>query len=224
LARCSPLTTQHGAQRAAGVPEQRGVDAATARVRPTAKHLGSKVIDVSLATRRLTIRPAHELAAARRLTNLLGSCLKPIGQACRTATPRPAGPTLAGAHPAAMKAPPRPALASARRAQLAAFRRSPRPALHLGSVATDPRRACRARQSPDHPGPTAILLHRVLAVVVAERVSRPLRTLTGAVAGLRGGGHRLRVPASGTREVAALATAFNDMSAELAAADAQRKR
>jgi two-component system sensor histidine kinase BaeS len=70
----------------------------------------------------------------------------------------------------------------------------------------------------------AILLLAVVGVMLAANgVSRPLRVLTGAVGRMRGGEQPMRIPTTGTKEVAALTEAFNHMSADLAAAGTRRK-
>jgi two-component system sensor histidine kinase BaeS len=196
------------------------------RSSPPTPSRGATFIDMSLVTERLSIPTARELAAARRLTDLFRSCLRTDGQDLPSNYPSlrqvdflPALVQLP------MKAPAETCLATARRAQLASYVAPPALLFISGSVATDPRPGLSsAAVTRIILASTAILLIAVVAVLVAANgVSRPLRTLTGAVAGLRGGGHRLRVPTSGTKEVVALTTAFNDMSAELAVADQRRK-
>ena len=196
------------------------------RSSPPTPSLGGAVIDLSLLTRQLSTPTAHELAAARRLTDLFRSCLKTIGQGLPDGYPSTSRTDfLPALIQLPMKAPAETCLASARRTQLASYVAPPALVFISGSVATDPRPSLSsAAITRIVLAATAILLIAVVAVLVAANgVSRPLRTLTGAVAGLRGGGHRLQVPASGTKEVAALTDAFNDMSADLAVADQRRK-
>ncbi|HEY7049769.1 MAG TPA: ATP-binding protein [Jatrophihabitantaceae bacterium] len=169
---------------------------------------------------------ARETAAARQLTDLFRSCLRMGRQ------PLPDGypasdrvdflPALAQLP---MKAPAQTCLATARRSQLAGYVAPPALLFISGSVATHPRPGLSTAAIQRIVLATgAILLIAVVAVLIAANgVSRPLRTLTGAVAGLRRGGPRLRVPSAGTKEVVALTDAFNEMSSELAVADAQRK-
>jgi two-component system sensor histidine kinase BaeS len=168
----------------------------------------------------------HEIAAAVRLTDLFRACLKTIRQPLPSGYP---GIKQVDFLPVLSQLPMGSAaencLASARRTQLAGFVAPPALLFITGSIATHPRAGLSsAAVTRIVLASTAILLIAILAVLLAaDGVSRPLRTLTGAVAGLRGGGHRLRVPTSGTKEVAALTTAFNDMSADLAVADTRRK-
>lgn len=193
---------------------------------PPIPSLGGTFVDMTLLIGRLTTPTTHELAAARRLTALFRSCLRTVGQGLPDGYPA-ADRTdfLPSLIQLPMKAPAETCLTTARRTQLASYVAPPALLFISGRVASDPRPGLSSEAiTRIILAATAILLIAVLAVVVAANgVSRPLRTLTGAVAGLRGAGHRLRVPASGTKEVAALTTAFNDMSAELAVADTRRK-
>jgi two-component system sensor histidine kinase BaeS len=193
---------------------------------PATPSLGETAIDLTLLTRRLSVPTAHELAAARRLTALFRSCLRTIGQGLPDGYPSTDRTDfLPALVQLPMKAPAETCLATARRTQLAGYVAPPVLLFISGSVATDPRPGLSsAAITRIVLASTAILLIAVLAVLVAANgVSRPLRTLTGAVAGLRGGGHRLHVPTSGTKEVVALTDAFNDMSADLAVADQRRR-
>jgi two-component system sensor histidine kinase BaeS len=206
----SPSTVSNGPRKRSGRPTRRG----------------GTVIDISQVTERLSIPTARELAAARRLTDLFRSCLRTDGQDLPSNYPSlKQVDFLPALIQLPMKAPAETCLATARRIQLASYVAPPALLFISGSVATDPRPSLSsAAITRIILASTAILLIAVVAVLVAASgVSRPLRTLTGAVAGLRGGGHRLRVPASGTKEVAALTDAFNDMSADLAVADQRRK-
>lgn len=69
----------------------------------------------------------------------------------------------------------------------------------------------------------AALLAAAVAVLLARRMTSPLRRLGAAAAELAAGGHPEPVAPGGAEEVAELATAFNEMSEQLALArDAER--
>lgn len=169
---------------------------------------------------------AREVAAARQLTALFRSCLRSAGLGLPNGYPAvdrvdflPTLTTLS------MKPAAQTCLASARRTQLADYVAPPVLLFLSGTVATHLRPGL-SSAAIDRiiVAATIILIAAVAAVLFAANgVSRPLRTLTEAVVGLRANRQPLRVSASGTKEIAALTDAFNDMSTQLAAADAQRK-
>ncbi len=68
-----------------------------------------------------------------------------------------------------------------------------------------------------------VALAAVLAFVVARSIVRPIRRVADATRALAAEEEHLPLPGEGTRELAALATAFNQMAAQLAASrDAER--
>jgi two-component system, OmpR family, sensor histidine kinase BaeS len=167
-----------------------------------------------------------ERTAATQLNSLFRSCLHSARQ------PLPAGypsihrvdylPVLTEMR---LSAPAQTCLSTARRTQLAAYVAPPALLFISGSVATNLRPGLsRAAIERITAAAAAILLIAVLGVVLAANgVSRPLRVLTGAVGRMRDGEQPMRIPTTGTKEVAALTEAFNHMSADLASADARRK-
>ena len=66
----------------------------------------------------------------------------------------------------------------------------------------------------------------VVGLAISQVISRPLDRLTGAARAVAAGklGEQVKLPAGQTTEIAALATSFNQMSAALAQAEAQRRR
>jgi len=174
----------------------------------------------------LTIPTRREIDAAVQLTSLFQSCLRTAHQPMPRAYPSikqidflPALVQLK------MNAPAETCLGSARRIQLATYVAPPAMLFISGSVATELRPGLSSSDIQRIVlAATAILLIAVVAVLLAASgISRPLRTLTGAVDRMRRGEQQLPVPATGTKEVAALTAAFNDMSAELVRAEARRK-
>ncbi len=69
-----------------------------------------------------------------------------------------------------------------------------------------------------------VVIAALAAIPLANFVTRPLRKLAFAARAIRDGDLDVRVEAATPREVADLATSFNDMAAELARADSQRKQ
>ena len=70
---------------------------------------------------------------------------------------------------------------------------------------------------------TAVLLALALSQLLAHGMTRPLREMTAAARAMARGDYSLRVRASSADEVGQLAAAFNQMAADLAAADQQRR-
>ena len=70
---------------------------------------------------------------------------------------------------------------------------------------------------------TAILLGLLTSQVLAHGMTRPLREMTAAAHAMARGNYSLRVRATARDEVGQLASAFNQMAADLAAADRQRR-
>ncbi|KAA2255495.1 HAMP domain-containing histidine kinase [Solihabitans fulvus] len=70
---------------------------------------------------------------------------------------------------------------------------------------------------------TAILLTLLTSQVLAHGMTRPLREMTAAARAMARGDYTRRVRASSRDEVGELAAAFNQMAADLAAADRQRR-
>lgn len=73
-------------------------------------------------------------------------------------------------------------------------------------------------------GATISLILLGLAVTMAGRLSRPLRTMTAAAERVANGSLDVQVPGTGVREMDELATAFNRMSNALSTADQQRRQ
>lgn len=69
----------------------------------------------------------------------------------------------------------------------------------------------------------SILLGLVTSQVLAHGMTRPLREMTSAAHAMARGNYSLRVRATARDEVGQLATAFNQMAADLDAADRQRR-
>ncbi|MGV9666589.1 HAMP domain-containing sensor histidine kinase [Nocardia niigatensis] len=69
----------------------------------------------------------------------------------------------------------------------------------------------------------ATLLALILSQVLAHGMTLPLREMTAAVKGMAQGDYSRRVRATSRDEVGQLAEAFNQMAADLAAADQQRR-
>jgi signal transduction histidine kinase len=70
---------------------------------------------------------------------------------------------------------------------------------------------------------TAIVLGLLTSQVLAHGMTRPLREMTAAAHAMARGNYSLRVRATARDEVGQLAAAFNQMAADLAAADRQRR-
>jgi signal transduction histidine kinase len=70
---------------------------------------------------------------------------------------------------------------------------------------------------------TAIAIALVASQVLAHGMTRPLREMTAAARAMATGNYSHRVRATARDEVGELATAFNHMAADLAAADQQRR-
>ena len=70
---------------------------------------------------------------------------------------------------------------------------------------------------------TAIVLGLVTSQVLAHGMTRPLREMTAAAHAMARGNYSLRVRATARDEVGQLAAAFNQMAADLDAADRQRR-
>jgi signal transduction histidine kinase len=70
---------------------------------------------------------------------------------------------------------------------------------------------------------TAILLGLLTSQVLAHGMTRPLREMTAAAHAMARGNYSLRVRATARDEVGQLAVAFNQMAADLAASDRQRR-
>jgi signal transduction histidine kinase len=70
---------------------------------------------------------------------------------------------------------------------------------------------------------TAILVALVISQVLAHGMTRPLRDMTAAVRAMARGDYTQRVRATSRDEVGQLAAAFNQMTADLAAADQARR-
>ncbi|HVE26378.1 MAG TPA: HAMP domain-containing sensor histidine kinase [Sporichthya sp.] len=70
---------------------------------------------------------------------------------------------------------------------------------------------------------TALVVTMVVIQVVAHGMTSPLREMTAAARAMAHGDHSLRVRATSRDEVGELAAAFNQMSADLAEADAHRR-
>lgn len=69
----------------------------------------------------------------------------------------------------------------------------------------------------------ALAIVLVTAQILAHGMTRPLREMTAAAGAMAQGDYTRRVRASSRDEVGALAVAFNQMAADLAAADQQRR-
>jgi signal transduction histidine kinase len=76
---------------------------------------------------------------------------------------------------------------------------------------------------PPRTAVTAILIGLVTSQVLAHGMTRPLREMTAAAHAMAHGNYTLRVRATARDEVGQLADAFNQMVADLAAADRQRR-
>jgi signal transduction histidine kinase len=70
---------------------------------------------------------------------------------------------------------------------------------------------------------TAIAVALVITQFLAHGMTRPLREMTAAARAMARGDYTIRVRASSRDEVGQLAAAFNQMAADLAAADRQRR-
>jgi signal transduction histidine kinase len=70
---------------------------------------------------------------------------------------------------------------------------------------------------------TAIFIALLTSQVLAHGMTRPLREMTAAAKAMARGDYSLRVRATSRDEVGQLATAFNQMAADLATADQQRR-
>jgi signal transduction histidine kinase len=70
---------------------------------------------------------------------------------------------------------------------------------------------------------TALLVTMAVIQVVAHGMTSPLREMTAAARAMARGDYQRRVRATSRDEVGELATAFNQMAADLAEADAQRR-
>ncbi len=70
---------------------------------------------------------------------------------------------------------------------------------------------------------TAMFIALVTSQILAHGITRPLREMTAAARRMAQGDYSFRVRASSRDEVGQLATAFNQMAADLAAADRQRR-
>jgi signal transduction histidine kinase len=70
---------------------------------------------------------------------------------------------------------------------------------------------------------TAIAVALVITQFLAHGMTRPLREMTAAAQAMARGDYTIRVRASSRDEVGQLAAAFNQMAADLAAADRQRR-
>lgn len=70
---------------------------------------------------------------------------------------------------------------------------------------------------------TAMIIALVTSQFLAHGITRPLREMTAAARRMAHGDYSFRVRASSRDEVGQLATAFNQMAADLAAADRQRR-
>lgn len=70
---------------------------------------------------------------------------------------------------------------------------------------------------------TALAIALIISQVLAHGMTSPLREMTAAVEAMARGDYTRRVRASSRDEVGQLAAAFNQMSADLAAADRQRR-
>ncbi|MEO7002434.1 MAG: ATP-binding protein [Ktedonobacterales bacterium] len=73
-------------------------------------------------------------------------------------------------------------------------------------------------------GLAAVLVALALGIVLARSLTRPLRELTLALHAMAGGDLQQVAPVRSRDELGQLATAFNSMSANLAAANAQRRQ
>ncbi|MGO1057155.1 HAMP domain-containing sensor histidine kinase [Crossiella sp. CA198] len=70
---------------------------------------------------------------------------------------------------------------------------------------------------------TALLGALLASQLIAHGMTKPLRDMTSAAIGMAAGNYRERVRATSKDEVGQLATAFNQMAADLGAADQQRR-
>lgn len=70
---------------------------------------------------------------------------------------------------------------------------------------------------------TAVIIALVTSQFLAHGITRPLREMTAAARRMAHGDYSFRVRATSRDEVGQLATAFNQMAADLAAADRQRR-
>ena len=70
---------------------------------------------------------------------------------------------------------------------------------------------------------TAMLLALTVTQILAHGMTSPLRAMTAAARAMARGDYTRRVPTSSRDEVGALAVAFNQMAADLEAADRQRR-
>jgi signal transduction histidine kinase len=70
---------------------------------------------------------------------------------------------------------------------------------------------------------TAVVIALITSQFLAHGITRPLREMTAAAKRMAHGDYTLRVRASSRDEVGQLAEAFNQMAADLAAADRQRR-
>ena len=193
---------------------------------PPSKSGASGDVGVRASGDVLTIPTRRELTAAIQLTSLFQSCLRTAHQSMPSNYPLIKQvdflPVLVELK---LSTPAETCLGTARRTQLASYVAPPAMVFISGSVATELRPGLsRSDIQRIVLAATAILLIAVVAVLLAASgISRPLRTLTGAVDRMRRGEQQLPVPATGTKEVATLTAAFNDMSAELVRAEARRK-
>ncbi|MFB9908772.1 HAMP domain-containing sensor histidine kinase [Allokutzneria oryzae] len=76
---------------------------------------------------------------------------------------------------------------------------------------------------PPRTAVTAVLIALVASQVLAHGMTRPLREMTSAATAMARGDYDRRVRATARDEVGRLATAFNRMAGDLAAADQQRR-
>jgi signal transduction histidine kinase len=79
------------------------------------------------------------------------------------------------------------------------------------------------RSFPPLTSSTAIAVALVITQFLAHGMTRPLREMTAAARAMARGDYTIRVRASSRDEVGQLAAAFNQMAADLAAADRQRR-
>jgi two-component system sensor histidine kinase BaeS len=175
----------------------------------------------------LTRSTASETAAARELARLFGQCADGDTTTDATMLRKLSSQLDFVATAVATEISPdaQACLASARRLQLAKYV-APAALLYIAGDIS-------ARTDPGLSGPAVrriiiaallILLVAVLAVLLAASgVTRPLRALTQAIGSVRDRETPTLLPTSGSQEIAALANAFNEMSAELVAAEARRR-
>lgn len=175
----------------------------------------------------LSTPTSSETAAATQLQRLFAQCLKRAAEPQPADLPDPAQvdylPALLEVH---LDAVADSCLSSARRTQLAGYLAPPALLFISGNVATQrqPGISSTGLRRIVIAALLILLIALILVLLAAGSITRPLRSLTAAVDRLRSGERSVQIPARGSREVAVLAGAFNQMSAELVAAEDRRRQ